>query len=124
MSWCRFSTILDSGDTSDLYIYESVDGGVAIHIAERRIANISEAPKYSTEDFASGNFESFFERQKWLENNKHYETIGLPYDGQYFNMDDPKQIKDFLIELKDLGYLFPDYVFEYLQDYRSELLKV
>lgn len=126
MSWCRWSTILESGDTSDLYIYESVEGGVSINIAARRHINIREAPQpiFSTSSSDESEMKLFIEsynkRLEWLENHSEFENINLPYAGDTLILDEPEDIHDFLTELRELGYQFPDQVFEYLKEYKLE----
>ena len=126
MSWCRFSSILDSKDTSDLYIYDSVYGGVSINIAGRRRINIREAPQiiYPTNSSNESEMKLFFEshlkRMEWLKGHDEFEDIKLPYAGDTRTLDDPEDIYNFLMELRELGYQFPDYVFEYLEEYKLE----
>lgn len=126
MSWCRFSTILESKDTSDLYIYDSVYGGVSINIAARRRANIREAPQpiFPTHLVSDDEMRLFIEthqkRMKWLEDHDEFENIDLPHSGESLVLDDPEDIYNLLIELRELGYRFPDSVFECLEEYKLE----
>lgn len=126
MSWCRWSTILESGDTSDLYIYDSVYGGVSINIAARRQVNIREAPQpifptHSSDEAEMKLFiETYQQRMDWLEEHSEFENINLPYDGDTLILDEPEDIYNFLIELRELGYRFPDSVFECLEEYKLE----
>ena len=38
--------------------------------------------------------------------------IGLPYDGKYFSVSNIEDFYNRLLELKRVGYQFPDYVLE------------
>lgn len=103
MSICRFS----SDDwKSDVYAYESVYGGVELHVAtNRKVGNIP-----SMGDLTDIDGEEFTKRHrrqmKALKKAKSV-PIGGKYDGKSFTFNNLEELYDFFFELKKEGYHVP-----------------
>ena len=134
MSWCRFSTICENNLSSDLYIYESCMGGVDVIIASRKRDNEVNAPKvpawrevYNLDKDDSEEWNKWWhefskcseERKQWLE-NQEWVNIDLPYAGEIFNITVKEELLEFLYKLKEIGYNFPDYIFESVENYEED----
>ena len=106
MSYCRWS----SDDwRCDLYCYEHVAGGWMIHVAGNRPLNV---PR---------NDEPFIRERIAEWSAKHNaqldylrdcprEDIALPHAGETFNEPTLAKFARRLLELRAIGYSFPDYV--------------
>lgn len=105
MSYCRWSSM---NWRCDIYAYEHVDGGWTIHTAARRI--VSPIPEEIEVD-EPGWAERHMEIMNAVD-NATYEDIDLPYAGVTFNEPTLREFKARLLELRGLGYVFPDYVIE------------
>ncbi len=110
MSYCRWSS---DDFNCDLYCYADCMGGYTTHVASNRV--VGDVPKVPWSLLNEGKFTEFVEASKkqsdFLEKCEH-RKIGGPYDGQSFN---DRTLEDFLarlIELRKVGYHFPDYVIE------------
>jgi hypothetical protein len=111
MAYCRFS----SDDWQcDVYCYASVSGAWVTHVAAVR--HVGELPhrgawaefirgRISPSDYAA----IHAEQMRFLDESPR-EPIGLPFDGQSFDDVGPLQCRARLIELRALGYRFPDAV--------------
>jgi len=134
MSWCRFSTICENNLSSDLYIYESCMGGVDVIIASRKRDNELDSPKvpawrevYDLNKDDSEEWHKWWhefskcseERKQWLE-NQEWVNIALPYAGEMFNFTVKEELREFLYKLKELGYNFPEWVFEQAKEWEPE----
>lgn len=134
MSWCRWSTICPNNNTSDLYIYDDCAGGVTIVVARRKRINEHLAPKVpdwgEVDSFDKNDKESrdrwvqnyvllSNKRVNWLKENAEYKDIGLAYDGKIFNVVDKEELLSTLTMLREAGYNFPDYIFEYAENYEE-----
>ncbi|MHA1437943.1 MAG: hypothetical protein ACTSPD_10235 [Promethearchaeota archaeon] len=112
MSYCRWSS---NDFKCDLYCYEYVYGGWITHIAGLR-------PKYKTKlpkkiKFSNPPTENQWKRwwkrhQKVLKMHSKAKLIpiGLPFDGKTFHSNTLEEFLGLLIELRNIGYKFPDYV--------------
>lgn len=122
MSWCRWSSELPDGRLSDLYIFDHTFGHVQIYVAKRRRAGAEKAPKLpvlsecNTEEW----IKAYITRMAWLNKHSVLEDIGLPHDGESFEISDPDEIIEVLKMLKEEGYLFPEHVFDIAEEYRIE----
>lgn len=107
MSYCRFST---DDFQCDLYCYESVNGNYETQVASNRFRFKIPLP----EKVDVGTNEWFKRHDKIMEMVKHADKvkIGLPYDGKYFSDSNIEDFYNRLLELKRVGYQFPDYVLE------------
>ena len=135
MSWCRFSTICENNLSSEIYAYESCTGGVDVIIASRKRDNEVNAPRVPSwseisdidKDDSEGWNEWWHEfsrckriRERWLEHNSQWVTIDLPYAGETCNFTDKEELLEFLYKLKDVGYTFPDRVFDIAKEWEVE----
>lgn len=123
MSYCRWSS---QNFKSDLYCYQS-KFGYEIHVGSMRI--IGELPPVDMNLILGDNITE--ENKKlWLAQNKvrdayfktcKREKIGLPSDGESFTLDTLDEFKDKLLELREEGYNFPDYVLTEIEEEKSEI---
>lgn len=124
MSYCRWSS---DSYRCDLYCYEDVDGGFTIHIAATRCLvpdgvgdGIDDLRSGMTDDEIrewSARYQGFLrdlERYEWVE-------IDLPHAGESFNEPDLVSFRDRLVYLRNLGYQFPDHVFEMIDEDLSDV---
>lgn len=113
MAYCRWSSM---DWRCDIYCYEHVDGGYAIHVAGRRRANIDQCPKVNWDLLSNeeGGDLDEWQRQydvqmKWLEDNREdFVPIDLPYSGETFYPATVEDCVEKLRELRHLGYIMPD----------------
>lgn len=101
MSYCRWSS---DNFRCDLYCYEDVRGGWTTQVAGSRY--IGGPPEYN-------NLEQFYRDGK-------SEFIGLPYDGMQFNDSTLAAFRERLLHLREVGYQFPDYVIEMVDEEMKE----
>lgn len=112
MSFCRWSS-MDFG--CDLYCYES-DQGYMTHIAcNRVVGDIPRAEHLLTKETLTEFCSALTEQHKFLDTAER-KTIGLPYDGETFCDATLEEFLTTLNVLKDVGYVFPDYVIESVQE--------
>ena len=120
MSYCRWSS---DGFRCDIYLYNHCDGYYSLNIAGRKIVgNLPERPDLDL--LTKGNAEDFARlHRNFMDaaNKAKREIITLPYAGETFNIYSPKEVYDKLIELRKLGYNFPDYV---LDEVRDEIVEI
>ncbi len=115
MSYCRWSS--DNFDC-DIYAYESCYGGFQVHIATNRY--VGEIPKVNYNLIQNDKtHQQFIEQRKaqskFLENNVS-KPIGLPHDGETFLYESLEDFKQAMIGFRKLGYRFPNYVIESIQE--------
>jgi len=112
MSYCRWSS---DDFQCDVYVYEHVDGYIAIHVAECRPEYTEELPPpVEITDFKAymARLEKVYDMLHRAVRNK----IGLPCDGETFEIADKAEAADKLQELRDMGYKVPDYVIACLRE--------
>ena len=115
MAYCRWSS---DGHKCDLYVYES-NMGFEIHVAGQRI--IGEVPPFPCiEDGRDGFAKKALEYHKFFDTCKR-EPIGLPHDGESFICDSLEEMREKIIELREVGYCFPDYVLESIDEELAEV---
>ena len=115
MSYCRWS----SDDWQcDLYCYEDVSGGWTTHIAGRKPIGVPrespfpvDVPEHEKEAAIKAWVDSHNAAMKFLE-TAEYRDITLPHAGDTFNDPTLEAFKERLLYLRSLGYRFPDYVLE------------
>lgn len=95
MSYCRWST---DDFKCDLYAYEG--DKYYIHVA----ANRHTIPYDEMKEL------------DWDERYKHMEPIGLPCDGETFGFETLQEFKNKFLELRKMGYRFPDRVLGRIQE--------
>lgn len=110
MSYCRWSC---DDFECDLYCYSDVSGGWTIHVAGNR--HVGKAPSVASafdQPFDGVRAAALFKAQSdWLEAAERV-PIGLPHDGETFREPTIAAFRDRLISLRALGYRFPDYVLD------------
>ncbi len=105
MAYCRWST---DDFQCDLYVYEHVHGGWAIHVASHRIIPQEPFPPALTiED--PGFVDRWEKVRKILDEGEHVK-IGLPFDGKSFYPQEKGETVEILKMLREAGYRFPERV--------------
>lgn len=108
MSICRMSS---DNWKCDLYCYYAVSSGIKIHVrAKRYKGNIPKLPDIS--EVTPEEYVKADKKQMDFINNAKKEPIGLPEDGNTFVAGSIKEFREQLTYLRNLGYNFPDYLFE------------
>lgn len=134
MSWCRWSTEVGNKQ-SDLYIYESVADNITVYVAGRRRANYGDNPYIlpNVEDYRD-KFDNWIElyaeayvkvspqHGKWIEENTVWEDLPEKWSGKdfYFEYHEMDEFKKLLDEMKQDGLVFPEYVYDYIQETKEE----
>ena len=122
MSYCRWS---DNDHRCDVYVYADCDGGWTTHVASNRYVFLRSLPAAVDlpEDFTEAQFNVWFEREQTVSamcreasEVDSFEDIGLPHDGARFNDPTPAACADRLEQLRNLGYLVPQYAIDELRD--------
>lgn len=137
MSYCRWSSM---NFKCDLYIYETVgglvgnDGDFIIHVAGNRVIDetpderaawskfVSAAADNTSPEYVASR-DAYFSAHKSLMDfleTAEREDIELPYAGATIVMKDREALITKLLELRALGYVFPDVVFERLEEEMAE----
>lgn len=93
MSYCRFSS-LDGG--CDVYCYHAIHGGYVTMIAACSVPECTGIPDTP---------------QGWADLEASLVPLDKPLAGQAFHDDTLTAFRDRLVELRALGYRFPDAVF-------------
>lgn len=130
MSYCRWSS---DGHNCDVYVYES-EYGYVCHVAARKIINLHEAPhvpsffNYNTPldgKISDSDIQDFIIKNRawmeWLDKSAIRENIGLEHDGETFSSDEPGDMAEILIMLKQMGYQVPQYAIDSLLEEQSEV---
>lgn len=110
MSYCRWSCM---DFRCDLYCYESVYECWTIHVAKYR--RVGDIPHLDYGLLAAGKTEEFLDQHKVQSAALDLctlEEITLPHVGGTFHEPDLESFKERLLALRELGYLFPDYVLD------------
>ena len=115
MSYCRWSSD-DFG--CDIYAYQS-EFGYEIHVATNRVQG--DIPKivlptdFEDKEQLQKCVDAHKAQMKFLETCERRE-IGLPEDGESFMVETLEEFRDKLLQLRQMGYNFPDYVFERIEE--------
>ena len=112
MSYCRWST---DDHMCDLYVYDSVSGGIAIHIAGNRLIYKDALP----EPVSYLDIDAFMARHEkvgQMIDAADRVKIDLPYAGESLDGLSNEEAIEFLIELRQLGYRFPEHVIGMIQE--------
>lgn len=112
MSYCRWST---DDYMCDLYVYDSVSGGIAIHIATNRLTYKEPLPD-SVSYLDIGAFMARNEKVGKMVDEADRVKIDLPYAGESWDGLSNDEAIEFLIELRQLGYRFPEHVIGMIQE--------
>jgi hypothetical protein len=111
MSYCRWSSDFFR---CDIYAYEST-AGFEIHVAGRKLKNPPPVPvKQEGQDWSD--FYAGPEFQAWQRayheasnrDDDEWEDLGGPFDGEEFVEPDFESYRERMLELRALGYRFPD----------------
>lgn len=110
MSYCRWSS---DNWNCDLYCYEDCHGGWTTHVAgqKKHHPDGKPCPEYVIDKGPEVFRDTYMAQQAWLDECVH-KPIGLPHDGESFNDPDLESFKARLLYLRGVGYSFPDYVLE------------
>ena len=123
MSYCRWST---DNFNCDLYAYQS-DRGYIIHVCAGKYSG--DIPKNDMSFLDSGTKEDI---DKYLQTSKVQsdylktcgtEPIGLPYDGETFELETIEDFYNKMQELIKVGYRCPESVLEGIKDEINEQTK-
>ena len=108
MSFCRWS---DMNWSCDLYCYYEAAGGITTHVATKRV--IGEVPPVPSQTKTPvDKYLKYYEKQMAFLKTAEHEDIGLLEDGNTYNDPDLETLKERLVELREMGYKFPDYMLE------------
>lgn len=116
MSYCRFSS---DDFQCDVYVYADCAGGWTTHVAGRRHIPKEPIPPMVPLE----NIEEWVNRcikVQELINNAELVDIGLPMDGETFNDPTPEACAIRLEELREMGYIVPQYAIDALRSEASE----
>lgn len=117
MSFCRWSTLCADGHESDLYIYDSVGGFLAVMVAGKRRAVDPSAPAVPPLVVSKDPGRDFIKNHKAYNNwaarwAPTLEAIPLEHAGSEHEFTDIDDAIVFLKELRTLGFRMPDHVLE------------
>ena len=116
MSYCRFSS---DDFACDLYCYEDVSGGWTTHVAGNRI--VGDVPSIKGwHQMPPDEMAAAWEAQHKFLDACERQPIGLPHDGEMFNDPTLEDFRERLIYLRGVGYRFPDYVLEAVDEEIAE----
>lgn len=118
MSYCRWSS---DNWKCDLYCYEG--HAFITHVAGRR--RVGHIPDDRWEDFVLGRitaeeYAKLHSEQMEAVAACGFEDITLPHAGETFEDGDLESFKERLLYLRGLGYHFPDYVLETIDNELAE----
>ncbi|MCR4330436.1 MAG: hypothetical protein NUV49_00965 [Patescibacteria group bacterium] len=112
MSLCRWSSM---DFACDLYCYYDCNGGITTHVASNRIkGDVPKLIRWKKENKDAW-FAAHEAQSEFLKTAKH-EPIGLPEEGETFNDSDLASFKERLRYLKELGYIFPESLFDITEE--------
>ena len=119
MSYCRWSS---DDFRCDVYCYEDIYLGYTIHVAGRRI--VFDGTEPNPVELRKDNIEEFAKYQEdfsnWIGTAQRID-IGLPHDGESFSFYDPEETANKLEELRNIGYMVPQYAIDALREESDEL---
>jgi len=112
MSYCRWSSM---NWTCDLYCYADISGGWTTHIAPRR--RVESVPEDRQEDFIARKISldeyTDLHRQQMIALERiPFAPLRLPHAGETFHDSTLAEFKHRVLELRQLGYRFPDEMIE------------
>lgn len=124
MSYCRWSSM---NWTCDLYCYADITGGWTTHVAHRR--RVEAVPEDRQEDFIAGKISleecTELHRQQMIALERiPFEALRLPHAGETFHDSTLAELKRRLLELRQLGYRFPDEVIDQIEAELAEETEV
>ncbi|MGD9697499.1 hypothetical protein [Acinetobacter sp.] len=98
----------------DIYAYEHVDGYFIIHVASNRI--VEDLPPFPTPLMEFKDFKIMYDIWNDASSKTTHKEIGLPYDGETFTCDTLEELREMFMELREMGYIFPDSALELIDD--------
>ena len=112
MSYCRWSS---DNWRCDLYAYADAGGGWTVHVAWGR--RVGEIPDDRARDFmmkriTAEEYSVLHREQMDVVGSLPVEAINLPHAGEEFHEPTLEKFKERLLYLRGLGYNFPDYVLD------------
>lgn len=119
MSYCRWSS---DNWRCDLYCYEDANGGWTTHVAGNRV--VGEIPREPDWDLLKPS-SSEADKKRWMAEHQavnefletaEYRPLALPHAGKTFNDPTLEAFKERLLWLRGLGYSFPDYVLDEIDE--------
>lgn len=118
MSYCRWSS---DNWKCDLYCYEG--DKFITHIAGRR--RVGHIPDDRLSDFLQNKitpeeYTKLHKEQMKAVKACGFEDITLPHAGETFEDEDLESFKERLLYLREVGYRFPDYVLEQIDEEMAE----
>lgn len=127
MSWCRWSCDINGEYSSDLYIYDSVNECITVHVAGRRRTNYKDNPykviswsgqTAHDDEWIANYITNSKMRSQWFDDNDSWEDIPEAYAGKNydFGYDELDCLKEFLVKAREDGINFPDYIFDYIEE--------
>jgi hypothetical protein len=124
MSYCRWSSM---NWTCDLYCYADMTGGWTTHVAPRR--RIDAVPDDRQEDFIGhkisiAEYTQLHRQQMIALQRIPFEPLRLPHAGETFHDSTLAEFKRRLLELRQLGYRFPDDVIDQIDAELAEEVEV
>jgi len=101
----------------ELYVYYSVGDFYKIYVGKNRTDpdSVYPCPDFMDDSISKEQLKAEYDKHMESVKNRAMEPIGLPYDGESFNAKTPERAVEILKELKELGYIFPDYVIEEIE---------
>lgn len=113
MSYCRWSS--DWG-RCDLYAYEHYEGKFVVHVATRRHKATDALPPEFDADEEQGGVKRFVALHGKLAaltsdlSDDVYRPLGLPHDGETFELATEREMYSKILELEAMGYRIPKYL--------------
>jgi hypothetical protein len=113
--------------TCDLYCYADITGGWTTHIAPRR--RVEAVPEDRQDDFMAGKISldertELHRQQMTALERIPFEPLLLPHAGETFRDSTLAEFKRRLLELRQLGYRFPDEVIDQIDAELAEETQV
>lgn len=112
MSYARFACGYEDPElNSDIYIYNDIQGGITLHVADHRLRNTTFRKNISSDIIHNIVLytKHYVDDQLWNE-SAAYERIGLSYDGVTLHCLHPKDAIAFIKILIKEGYHIPTHI--------------
>lgn len=114
MSYCRWSSM---DFACDIYAYESVGDFWQIYVAGNRVlGDIPKLPPFPRGEEPWDEWRAAHKAQSAFLETAEREDITLPYAGDSLQCATLEDFKAKMLELRAIGYRFPDYVLEEIDE--------